>query len=46
MVPTEGCCPYSICAVMVTIAFSRPGQLPSLVGLEEEPPWGGDGAWS
>lgn len=45
-VPTEDCCPYSICAAMDTTAFSRAGQPLSLVGVEEEPPWGGNVAWS
>lgn len=39
---TEHYCPYFTCAAMDTTASSRAGQPPSLVGDEEEPPWGGD----
>lgn len=43
---TEDCGPYPVHAAMDTTAFSRAGQPPSLVGVEEEPPWGEYVAWS
>lgn len=51
LLPTPGCSQKTIVLILYVrlrtpVPFLKPGQRPSLVGVEEEPPWGGDVAWS